>query len=217
MAAKITATSLNSKQEWLMHSGVVTNQFASGFQVKCESGLVGAQVAASCLLQPNIGDRVLCSGNSSEAFILAVLERSAVEEYQLHIPGDLNVQSSGRMTLKSDTNLTLSSNEQTELTSDKMNVEVREATMTAQQSHFIGQKSFFHVEKLSWIGKQIEQVADRVFQRFNMQTKKISGHEEKQTKSSRHLIEKDYVVQSQNSLHHAEKNMHLDGEKIHLG
>lgn len=217
MATKIITTPKSHNEGWQMRSGVVLAELEMGFQVKDDSGLIGAQVAASCLLKPNVGDRVLWSGSDSEAFILSVLERPEEAAFKLDIPGDLDIQSGGEIAFKASTNLTLSSTEQTNLTSDKINVDVREANLNVQQSYFTGLKSFFHVEKLSWVGKQIEQVADRVFQRFNMQSKKITGHEEKQTKSSRHLIEKDYVVQSQNTLHHAEKNLHLDGDKIHLG
>ncbi|MCL9782508.1 DUF3540 domain-containing protein [Vibrio sp. S4M6] len=218
MATKTLTHRLESHDAWQMRTGCIVNELSEGFQIKSEQGLVGARVAASCLLKPNIGDRVLWSGNESEAFILSVLERAEPDTcYQLQVPGDLELHAAGNMLLNSEVNLSLNSTNKTELNSEQVTVDVREAVVNAHQSHFTGLKSFFHIEKLSWVGKQIEQVAERVFQRFDSQTKKITGHEEKQTQSSRHFIEKDYLVQAQNSVHHAKKNLHLDGEKIHLG
>ncbi|MGF1742459.1 DUF3540 domain-containing protein [Vibrio profundum] len=203
--------------QWQMQSGIVVNELADGYQVKSDLGLVGADVAISCLIKPEVGDWVLWSGGEKGTFILSVLQRDGGSSFQMQVAGELELKTEGKMTLHSPSTLHFDSGQQTELTSPRLNVAVNDAHVSAQNSHFFGLKSFLHIDRLSWVGTQLEQVAERVLQRFDFHSKRVSGHQDIQCQSSRHLVEKDYVVQSHTSLHHAQKNLHLDAEKIHLG
>lgn len=63
---------------------------------------VVARQAASCLLAPAIGDRVLVHVGGREAFILAVLERESERVAELGVPGavDAVLSVSGRLDIK---------------------------------------------------------------------------------------------------------------------
>jgi hypothetical protein len=78
------------------------------YTLKPENGvMMVAMRAASCLLQPEVGDQVLmCCIDPGEYFILAVLVQANVSQSQISVVGDLILQSTeGSVTLNAKQDL----------------------------------------------------------------------------------------------------------------
>lgn len=94
--------------------------------VEVEGGLrVDAAQAASCLLAPVIGDRVLLYTAGDEAFVLAVLERHTDHAAQLAVPG------AGRTVLRSGEGI--------EIAAPKVSVAAREMNVFARAVSHTGE------------------------------------------------------------------------------
>lgn len=71
-----------------LESGFVAARTAGGFAVRTPFGQVTAERATSCLLEPEIDDRVLVAQVDDAAYVLAVLSRDSVDA-RVVVPGDL--------------------------------------------------------------------------------------------------------------------------------
>lgn len=74
-----------------LHYGVVAAVEKKLFKITGPYGLHVASRAASCLLDPQEGDRVLLAGGHGESWILAVLERPGEQNASLSFEGELEV------------------------------------------------------------------------------------------------------------------------------
>ncbi|EMX8467019.1 DUF3540 domain-containing protein [Serratia marcescens] len=88
----------------LQHSGFVTHCFANGnLSVEADGRGWVCQRAVSCVIAPQIGDRVLFSAVDDQIWLLAVLERANPASAELSVPGDLHICSQGELSLSSAT------------------------------------------------------------------------------------------------------------------
>ncbi|MBJ2066223.1 DUF3540 domain-containing protein [Serratia odorifera] len=88
----------------LQSAGVVTHCFANGsLSVESEGRGWHCQRAASCVIAPQVGDRVLVAGVDDRVWLLAVLERANSTAAELSVPGDLHIRSAGEISLSSET------------------------------------------------------------------------------------------------------------------
>ncbi len=70
--------------------------------VSCADTRVPCRRAFSCLIEPAIGDRVVVSHADPRcAYVLAILERSRVDEVRIDIDDDLLLGSTGRVRVHS--------------------------------------------------------------------------------------------------------------------
>ncbi len=83
-------------------SGSVTHVFADGsLTVESEGRGWHCQRAVSCVIAPQVGDRVLITHVDNQIWLLAVLERANPQAAELSVPGDLHIRSSGELSLSS--------------------------------------------------------------------------------------------------------------------
>ncbi|HEI8868147.1 DUF3540 domain-containing protein [Serratia sp. AKBS12] len=88
----------------LQSAGVVTHCFSNGsLSVESEGRGWHCQRAASCVIAPQAGDRVLIAGVDNQVWLLAVLERANSTAAELSVPGDLHIRSAGEISLSSET------------------------------------------------------------------------------------------------------------------
>ncbi len=83
--------------------GQVVNQLNDGsLVVECEGRGWHCRRAASCLISPETGDRVLIAGAGNELWLLAVLERAEAQQPALiSVEGDLQIAPTGTLNLHS--------------------------------------------------------------------------------------------------------------------
>lgn len=88
--------------------GVVCTATDGTWVVNADTGSFRARVAASCLLQPQVGDTVWCCGMVADGefaryWITQVLERSGTAPAQVQLPADATLAAAdGRLALQAD-------------------------------------------------------------------------------------------------------------------
>jgi len=87
--------------DWGQLSAVVCGKDARGVRVSTGALRLDAQRALSCLVEPEVGDRVLVarSGETGEAFVLAVLAREGDAPVTLLSPRDTALRTVGKLTV----------------------------------------------------------------------------------------------------------------------
>lgn len=187
------------------------DEMAEGkYWVATESGRRRALKAASCLLAPQPGDRVLIALDEvSSAYILAVLERADPSVSRIDLPGDATIHASGDLSLAAARELTC--------TAPRLSVGVEDGDFSILRTRLLGNLVEIQAERIKSVCVTADQIYRDLTQRIGDYFRATSGHEDVHAKSSRKLVEQDLTMQSRNTVIIAERNVKIDGELIHLG
>jgi len=170
-----------------------------------------ARKAASCLLEPVAGDRVLVSGPAPDSvWIIAVLERQGPQPSRLVFDGDVEIQAhKGDLRLKSERSL--------KLESTRLMLRAREGTAL--------------IDRFTWFGDKVSAALRRVaatvnlFEIFAERTTLFSKHslrsieEVDQVRSGviDYQSEQTLSLRGREVLATAEELVKVDGGQIHMG
>lgn len=178
------------------------------------------QVAASCLLQPALGDTVLITHAEPGApcFILAVLQRAQnTDAGLLNLPGGNQLESSREgVRLQADT-IHLNAAARLGLNSAELNINAvsSDINVTHWQSRFNTVES--HAVNVQFTAKTLSTQVGRLIQRLMESFRKIKGVDE--TRAGRIRIQADdhHHIQAGHLTHTAKGFVKIDGQKIDLG
>ncbi|MBB3457505.1 hypothetical protein FHT86_005823 [Rhizobium sp. BK313] len=164
---------------------------------------VHARQAASCLLAPAIGDRVLLCMIGGETYILAVLERESQHAAEISVPGARKV--------------TISAGEKLELNAPSMSLAARQLTLLARNMAQTGQ---FLTSNFKTI---VETVVDKTIGARSLTTKaeiRTAIITEVEMLNAGTLVQNIDTVATQNSeiaLVTAQRDVRLDAERVSVG
>lgn len=179
-----------------------------------------ARRATSCLIQPILGDRVLVAGLADgSSFVLAVLERSEPDaklEIALDRDAVLSV-ADGRLDLVAEKGVGIASQEAIAMSSDKLEVRTREATIALDDLFVMGKKALTRFARATVVGEVLETVADTITQKAKRALRVVSEVDQVRAGFADYAAEKAMRLHGDNAFMTAEKVVKLDGENIHLG
>lgn len=199
----------------------VESDSAQGFLLNDLGGRSGidAQLAVSCLLQPQVGDTVLVSqqAGNERYYILAVLERPDTTQGTLSLPGDNHIAlGAGEMCLQSAA-LSLQASDKIELTSAA--IDLNAVTSTVKVTTFQGW--FGTVEagavSITLAAKTLSSKLGRLIQRAAESVRRVDGLDELRAGRSHIRIEGHQQTQAGHITSTAKGFVKIDGQKIDLG
>lgn len=121
-----------------------------------------ARRAASCLLEPAVGDRVWIVSEGERCYVLAVLERSSEAPATLRFEGDAALRVEGRFDLEAGDDLQLRSEAQVGIAGDQLQVQAREGRVFVRECKAVLRSLLTHASKSTTVAKLVETLADRV-------------------------------------------------------
>lgn len=173
-----------------------------GYTYRCER-------AASCLLLPAKGDRVLVSGpNREQLYIIAIIEQQQPQEAELHV--------SGHLSIKAD-RLSLEANKETTMQSDALQIQANSAQCVVDSADYVGKELRVTVSISRFVGKVYEVIVDRLSQ----MTRNASRITEQVDQTRAGTI--DYQADDSARLHSkytmvtAKELVKVDSDQIHMG
>ena len=178
-----------------------------------------ARVAVSCLLEPQAGDTVLVSSvpDSSDNFILAILERPDATQGVLSLPGNTHINlGPDQIELQAGT-LALNSRKQIDISSGQVNVTAAASRITinhCQGGFDTVEASAVHV---SLVAKTLSSRLGRLIQRAVESFRKTDGLDEVHAGRSTTRIEGHQQTRAGHVTTIAEGFVKIDGQKIDLG
>lgn len=183
-------------------TGKVTLHEGATFGVALdEGGEVVARRAASCLLAPDVGDRVLIAPLDDEPFLLAVLERQGDTEARLTLEGDATLETSGKLGIRSAA----------------LEVHTGPATLFAQRLDAAAVSAKATFGKLGVMAKRYERVADSVIERAKRAYRFVEEMDQLRSGHLDYRAEKTAQVKGETTVVTARAIMKIDGESVHIG
>ncbi len=214
------ATKMETSQPGLEYGQVAAAEDGC-FAVRGPWGLVRAQVAASCVVQPCPGDRVLVvSGTGREAYILAVLRKGAQSQGRTNLvfEGQVDFQvKDGGLKLTAATDLTLASGARTALVADKLTLHATRADAVIERISLAARVFKGQVRRIRTVAGSVENVFRRLTQRLKDSFRFVEDQDEVQAGSARYLVDDTLTMNSKNAVHMAEEIVTINAEQIHMG
>lgn len=201
--------------------GTVTSSEGGEFAVRTEGGLmVVARRALSCLVAPEVDDRVLVAvgGRARECFILAVLEREARATVELTVEGDLALRAShGAVTVSAAHDVNLLAQAEVNIASRGVSVQANEGTLALRAVNLVGELLRADVREVKAVAETVDTVVERLSQRVKRAFRFIEEDDVKRAERIDHAARQVMHLRAENALVTAHKLAKVDGEQIHIG
>lgn len=180
-----------------------------------EGGEVIARRAASCLLQPEPGDRVLVAF-VAEPWILAVLERDESRPAEIAFEGDAVVRSRGRLDLRAP-EVQVSGGGRLNLAARKIGLQGGAAEIAVDRLEARGRAATGSFDEVSLVARLCDRVAERVTERAARVFRFVSELEQLRARRFDHRAETSAQIQAEQLAVVARQVAKIDGEQVHIG
>ncbi len=183
-------------------AGLVTHSFPDGcLTVETENRGWHCLRAASCVIAPQVGDKVLITGVDSQMWLLAVLERANPLTAELSVPGDLHIRSQGELSLSS---------EALRITAGEGDCHISEMTYSGNKL-----SAWLSVSRI--VGQRAESVWQTVTQ-ISHNLLRTTRNTEQVRAGQLDMKAEDYArLHAQNTIITAKAITKVDSEQIHMG
>ncbi len=201
--------------------GVVEAMNDGVYAVRVAEKSLKAKRAASCLLEPSVGDQVLVAvTDKNRSFVLAVLVQGEREQKGgvVSIDGDLTLRAkTGKVSVVANDAVTITSATKIAIQAPELAAHALRTTFFSESLSYIGRKIESEVEHLKVVAQVVDRTIDRVSERIKRSYRTIEGIEHVKAKELDVVVEGNVSIHSDNTVLSADKLVKVDGEQIHLG
>lgn len=197
--------------------GVVTRFDGAGASVRVGTATYSATRAKSCLVAPEVGDRVLLAMTEKEAWVLAVLD--AAQEgapTTVKVDGELTL-AADKVKLLAREEASIASSGRFEAVASRIDVKALTGNVAIHRIVASAANALFDVAELKTVATTVENVAERLVQK----TKRLYRFVEEieRVRAARMDVDagKSLRMHAETSLVTAETLVKVDGEHIHMG
>lgn len=208
--------SMHSPTTASLFSGHVKKEVKDVFIVQSESGVFPAKHAASCLLQPEVDDKVLLSMTDGELYILAILEKSS-QKSKLKFKGDVCLESDAGLSLSSAKALQLTSLQSVSQIAPEINTLSKKHTLTTEQLSAHSQKMTVKSEQVQAHVKELHGMFERVYQKADQVIRWVETIETLNIGNWVQNIKGTLNSRAKNQVITAKGDIKVDAERIHMG
>ncbi|MCH9681511.1 MAG: DUF3540 domain-containing protein [Deltaproteobacteria bacterium] len=202
------------------HQGIAVISRIEGIAWWCHDGRneYRAERAASCLLEPEVGDRVWTVGEPGQGhYVLAVLQRASNDPAALSVDGDATLAATGRLTLTAGQDVHVESGRALTMTADEVGLQARTGRMVLDRCSVVVQSMFASMTKTKLVGRWFESAYERVIQRAERSYRSITQVDHVRSADIDYRADNNAHIRAKNALVTAEKLVKLDGDQVHLG
>lgn len=196
----------------------VYGQDGQRYGVAGAMGCYWLPVAASCLLQPAVGDTVLISLCLDDGYILAVLTQAAGRPAEVRLPdASCLTAGAGALTIRAGRGVRIEAGSALQVQAqaasfafDVLGVQARslQASGETYRSAWRDRQEFIQYQ-VTLTGRTEQRSAARVT--------RVDGHDEHSAGSQRIIVQRDWRVRAGHIDMHADKRASLDAPQIQLG
>lgn len=206
--------SLQAASNTLEHATVKACTEA-GLIVHSPTGVATAKTAVGCLVEPTAGDRVLLTRSSEECFVLTVLARTQGQR-RINIAGDLSITAE-RLYMQGRQEVDIEGGERLQMRSSRLAVVSGEAEVYGRRVSVSGDEGHAHFQHTRLVASAIEIVSDRIAQCARQIVRRVEEVETLQVGNLVQRVRENLLVRSKRTSMTASKDVHIDGERIHMG
>lgn len=197
----------------LQSAGELVNVLPDGsFVVEVDQRGLHCRKAVSCLLMPEIGDRVLVvNSDENQLWILAVLERQQADlPNHLCVTGDLHISAQ-------EGKLVMSGTEQVAINSENLSVKAQTGNCHIDKMEYSGEQLSAWVSFTHLVGQNMESLWHTISQVSTSVFRKVKKTEHVQA-GQIDLSAEDYArIHAKTTLVTSDNITKMDAEQIHVG
>ncbi len=205
--------------EATQRTGYVVRVEGSTCVIRREDGEHRARRAVSCLVDPELGDRVLFAvAEDGAAFVLAVLEREEEGAATLSLDRDLALRlPNGRYDVVTRGGVGIVSTGDVSVVSAGVEVRAAEGRVGVEKLTVLARSLLAEVATAKVVAGAIDSVLDRVTQRVKRAYRTVEELDQLRAERVDYRAEKAMHLSAEDALVTATGVVKLDGEHIHLG
>jgi hypothetical protein len=202
--------------ETYFDTGTVERFLSGTAEVRLSSGSCQARRAKGCLVDLEVGDRVLCVFEPGGVFVLNVLEGGAPT--RLTTDGDLRIESrGGRVSVSSPEGVDLVSEGDLALTSAELHVRAGRGSVAVEDLGFFGRLVRAEAAKVVLAAQEIDTLVTRWTQRAKRVFRFVEEIDQTRAGTVDMRARGLVGIRGENAVIAARVLAKVDGEQIHLG
>jgi hypothetical protein len=207
-----------ARVETFIESGTIVRSADGAFSARTEIGEMTAARAASCLVEPTVGDRVLLSVAGDECYVLAVLSHEDGAATRLVVDGDLEIHTrKGRLALASPDGIDLVGGKDVSVVAGAFNVNAVTADMVLERLSFLGASLRAEVGKMKLFGGTLDATLDRISHRVKRSFRRVEELDEVRAEQIDYAAGKTLSLKGEQTVMTARGLVKVDGEQVHIG
>ena len=178
-----------------------------------------ARRAASCLLEPMVGDKVLLSTDLDAGdYVLAVLERALDAQAVLNLPADTEIRATqGRIKFFSPLGIDLNTTGELSMQSTKLRVEALQGDVTVQNLSLAGDAWRSCIDRVKAVGRSLDSVFERCIAHVGRSYKTVAELDQVKAGQIDYTADTSLQLHAKYALVTAHELVKMDAEQIHLG
>ena len=198
--------------------GVVTG-VGDAVEVQTDTARYSAFCAPSCLLQPEIGDKVLVvTDTEGDDYVLAVLARAGGSGARLNLPANTDMQTQGgTLKISGRDGLALQSARQVSLQAAQLRVDALHGDITIHQLAIVGDAWKSCIDTVKTVGRSVDSVLERFHSRVSRSYRKVEELDQVKAGQIDYQADSSLQFHGKYALVTADELVKMDAEQIHLG
>lgn len=198
--------------------GMVVAAGGDGLRVRIGANEQQAIRAASCLVAPEVGDRVLVAEHDRGCHVIAVLDRDEAAPVRVALSGDLELSApDGRVTLAAQHGVRVVTPGEAEVAAGSARLAALRASFAVGALSYVGEQVDVQLERVKTVARTLESVAERWVQRLERAYRFISKSEQVRADVLDYSARTAVTVQAENTVISSAELTKIDGGQIHLG
>jgi hypothetical protein len=178
-----------------------------------------AQVAFSCLIQPEPGDLVLCTKHETGAhYILCIIERPGAQNMTLSFPADATMHAEkGALSMVSGKSVTLMAADKLNCFSDQAIHKSREAVVAFDEITANGTSLQANYKTVRLISQMVNTMAKQMIEKVKNYIRHTEDYDQVNAGQMTRKVDGLYAMDSKHTVMVSKKDTKIDGERIHMG
>lgn len=197
--------------------GRVRLSSAGDFFIECETEMLQARRAASCLMEVAPGDVVLAVAHGRQAWVIEVLERGGQGRPVLRCEEGLELAAGEQGLRVSGKRLEFAASEEIATTSPSWTLSTQAAQIHAARLSVVSRAVSGALGRLRLAAAVVESAVGRLTQRAKTAFRAVEGLDRVQAGKMRVEVRDDWTLRATDMQVKAEEKVRLDGKKIDLG
>lgn len=200
-----------------MFSGTVKSILEAKYIVADELGrILKTSRAVSCLIEPEIGDRVLVGDTGDCVYILAVLERQAASG-SIAWEGDLKMSlPKGKLKINAKEGISLGTPEELILAAGKVGLSGESLAAAFKKIDMFGDTVYAHLDDLKMFSSRLQSKVGSAVQHFVKRHAAVESIDSVKAGTIKQTAKNIMSLKSMFSFIKSEKNVKIDGKQIFL-
>ena len=199
-------------------SGVVIARNGRDVQIARDGRISEARVAFGCIVEPELGDRVLTSMADGTIWVTSVLERSSAAPMRLCAEGDVSIVSTGGdVSLMAAQSLNLDAGARARLAAAEIDLHAGTARFVLDELVHVGRRASLLVGKIRHVSELIETFAEHVLTRVQRSSRFVEESDQIRAGDIDHRAESTLQMRAETLLMTADVVARVDADQIHMG